>query len=1552
MRHACWLLLLFAIGFGGVADAQSATPQVARGTPPFGSFAGGPDIVNLGNLNAHYTIPVLSRAGRGSPFSYNLAYDTSVWYPSTSSGTTSWTPVSNWGWTGTADLATPATGRLTSQKNTLHCTSLNTYSIYWWTYTDKLGVPHPFLDESQASGLCGPASFVNEAAADGSGYFLSVTGAGPGTVTWRSGTVLGTTGALTDNNGNKITVSGSNIYDTLSSTTAAVSASGTPSSSPVKYAYTNSQNTLSYVTVAYKSHTVQTAFACSGVTEYNQSNIPLVDTVTLPDGGIYGFTYEATPGNSANVTGRLQTITLPSGGSITYTYTGGSHGIVCADGSAAAFSRALSPGGTWTYARSQVSGSHWQTTVTTPPDPSVGNDTVIDFQKDSASTTNFYEVQRQAYQGSSISGHGGTLLLTTLKCYNKKFGSCVTTGVSTGITQIDTYQELPNGKTSAEETQINGYGLTTSVLEYDFGVTAGSAPSSTLLKRGTSTSYASLGGGKIVDHPSQITLNNGTTIQSQTTYTYDESAVTATSGTPQLTTPPYGARGNVTTLKSLTSVTSAISKHFTYYDTGNVNTATDVNSAVTTTKYGACGNSFLTEIDYPLSLISYSTWDTNCAGGVIVSSNDVNGNQTTYTYDSNVWRLTNTTYPDGGSTTVTYNFGVTSPWNVTTSSKQTSTANVTGETILDGLGRVKQKQLTSDPVSTDFIDYTYDILGRLGSVSNPYRTTTDPTYGVTTYGYDALNHITTLTHPDSSQAKMTYTGGAVETVDEGNNSGGSTHVTKVYQNDGLGRLVSVCEVSGVTQVGSSGTPASCGQDIAATGFLTSYTYWPLGEISSVAQNGSSSRTYTYDGLGRITQEWNPESGSTTYSYDTGTAGDLYQRTRPKPNQTGTATVVTSYGFDALHRMTTTSYNDGSTASVLLSYDEASNWGNTLNDSKGHLTHAVAANFATGAIFSYDTMGRVAEEWQCTPVNCGTNDVSLTFGYDALGETTSLVNSQEGITYTYGYDSAAHLTHLQSSLVDTNHPATLLTVNTYNPLGEVQKSTLGNGIVRTLGYDKRGRLTSVADGSLYSLTLGYTPNSDVLTGSDSVNGNWSYSYDDFNRLSASNKNSGQQTFSYAYDRYSNRWQQNAPQGGPAPQYSFNTNNQISGSGVVYDAAGNVSNDGLGNSFTYDGENRMITVSGSNPGTYVYDAFGNRVRSTVNSTPYDFIFLGTQAIDKVTASSWVWGHPGGMMGVTYTNSSTYFDHNDWLGTVRARTSVSGSSVENCTSLGFGDALTCTGTDYSPLHYTGALLDSESNLHHFPARQLSTTEGRWTSPDPLGIGAVDPATPQTWNRYAYVTNNPLSFTDPTGRNLKGPSGGCNSDVMNCYGGGGTGEFGSGGGFGTGTDGNGFSWNSGPGSFGGPGNPYGLPSGTGALQAGVSRYLSIITTGWDPALGINWNNVNYRSQANGQYKRLSGNLSVLFGDTASADPTNCNLIGGHCNFALTCADWSSCGPGRYDGGVHIENVNGGLWVHDDTVSPWTGPFSTSALLTGNFWEHGFVDLIGGTFFVGAFPQ
>lgn len=58
-----------------------------------------------------------------------------------------------------------------------------------------------------------------------------------------------------------------------------------------------------------------------------------------------------------------------------------------------------------------------------------------------------------------------------------------------------------------------------------------------------------------------------------------------------------------------------------------------------------------------------------------------------------------------------------------------------------------------------------------------------------------------------------------------------------------------------------------------------------------------------------------------------------------------------------------------------------------------------------------------------------------------------------------------------------------------------------------------------------------------------------------------------------------------------------------------------------------------------------------------------------------------------------------------------------------------------------------------------------GRWPSPDPAGIAAANPANPQSWNRYAYVMNNPLALIDPLGlaaAGLNQAPNGCNPDDL----------------------------------------------------------------------------------------------------------------------------------------------------------------------------------------------
>lgn len=73
-----------------------------------------------------------------------------------------------------------------------------------------------------------------------------------------------------------------------------------------------------------------------------------------------------------------------------------------------------------------------------------------------------------------------------------------------------------------------------------------------------------------------------------------------------------------------------------------------------------------------------------------------------------------------------------------------------------------------------------------------------------------------------------------------------------------------------------------------------------------------------------------------------------------------------------------------------------------------------------------------------------------------------------------------------------------------------------------------------------------------------------------------------------------------------------------------------------------------------------------------------------------------------------------------------------------------------------FTSQTREPETVLDWFNVRDYSPTQGRFQSVDPGNAGA-DPSDPQTWNMYAYVTNNPLSYTDPSGMDDEGGCGIC---------------------------------------------------------------------------------------------------------------------------------------------------------------------------------------------------
>lgn len=116
-------------------------------------------------------------------------------------------------------------------------------------------------------------------------------------------------------------------------------------------------------------------------------------------------------------------------------------------------------------------------------------------------------------------------------------------------------------------------------------------------------------------------------------------------------------------------------------------------------------------------------------------------------------------------------------------------------------------------------------------------------------------------------------------------------------------------------------------------------------------------------------------------------------------------------------------------------------------------------------------------------------------------------------------------------------------------------------------------------------------------------------------------------------------------------------------------------------------------------------------------------------------------------TYANNTTYFNRTDHLGTPRLTTDYTGTVQRTENNLPFGDNESPSAPTVDFTGFANGYWDSESNADQFGEREYAKTSGRWMRPDPAGMAAVDPTNPQSWNRYAYVTNNPLSLTDPTG-------------------------------------------------------------------------------------------------------------------------------------------------------------------------------------------------------------
>jgi RHS repeat-associated protein len=764
----------------------------------------------------------------------------------------------------------------------------------------------------------------------------------------------------------------------------------------------------------------------------------------------------------------------------------------------------------------------------------------------------------------------------------------------------------------------------------------------------------------------------------------------------------------------------------------------------------------------------------------------------TYTYDPSI--------PNGNGHLATEYTG--------TSASPLSQRNMTQ---YDTMGRLRgEQQCPIAPCATFYsFQYGYDLAGDLTSANNGL-TAANINGSITAaqviglgYSYDAARHLrsvtssgtgipgpTTLFQAAAQNSSPAYGPVGLMNAQLGvTSSAPGVQLTRAYDN--RLRLVSETDAGQTNEGPVLGTQST--GSISVTG----------GEQQFQPQSTTSSSTITISGTEgsyklvicnppgseRCTSQSYPDTGTVAITVNGFTSSAAYglgstDATVASALATGFAasgSPVTATASGST--ITLTSKAAGTASNYPLSFTTTST---SVSDTKDFSATAPAPTMTGGTSPSsvYDT-GTVAVTINNVKASAswGQGDTPATFAT----KLASAINIADGSFLTASVASGTSTINLESVQTGpaTNWPVSISVTDSNSS----QFATPSFEAVSANGMTG-GASAAFEAGVVYSfnLTGKYAPNGNLLGYTDQIMGTWGFGYDALNRLTSSGATAGGYQglqVAWSYDAYGNRLSESfsgtssvAVPAGSLAQY--NANNQVSytnllGTGLSYDAAGNVTQDNA-NTYLYDAEGRVCAVKNEPvAGTYIitgyrYDAEGTRVAKGNLSSPscgsgfaaqeQYLLGPGTEQVTELTGSGG-WKHSnvygGGELLATYDLKGLHFELSDWQGTKRVQTDPLGQVEESCISLPFGDGLSCTPTvlttsdDATEQHFTGKEHDTESGNEYFEARYLSSTLGRFLTPDwaakPTSVPYASFGDPQTLNLYSYVENGPLNRVDAEG-------------------------------------------------------------------------------------------------------------------------------------------------------------------------------------------------------------